>query len=318
MELKKEYGTLIKLVILFLVITLITLAIKYYFRPFITMVILSILSRPLYELLNKFSVPNKISAATSILVINIIIFLTIFYLGNSIYSTIAKLYNENISRIEGVINYFGQILKGDNEIGKKIITIFDKDFIKASAVNTGEVILSYFIGNISTFFILLDSKKIGNLLCSILPRTIINKFKDQKNSIKEMLLIQVTLVIISTISVIVGFTILRIPKPLFMGIICGILDILPYVGTIIVFIPIIIYNIIVKDYLIAFGLVFLYLLIQVVREILEAKFLSDKLELHPLLVLLSVYIGVKLFGLLGIIVGPIYGMLAKEVIYNKE
>ena len=87
---------------------------------------------------------------------------------------------------------------------------------------------------------------------------------------------------------------------------------------IIVFIPIIIYNIIVKDYFVAIGLVFIYILVQVVRELLEAKFLSDKLEIHPLLIILSVYIGMKIFGFIGMIVGPMYGILAKEMIYNKE
>jgi predicted PurR-regulated permease PerM len=144
------------------------------------------------------------------------------------------------------------------------------------------------------------------------------KFVNQKSNLKEMFMIQVSLVIISTVLIMIGFVILRVPKPVFLGIICGILDVLPYVGTIIVFIPIIIYNIIVKDYLIAFGIILLYLLVQVTREVLEAKFLSNKLELHPLLVLLSVYIGVKLFGILGIIVGPMYGILAKEIIYSKE
>jgi len=55
----------------------------------------------------------------------------------------------------------------------------------------------------------------------------------------------------------------------------------------------------------------------VVREFLEAKYLSDKLELHPLLILISVYIGVKLFGVLGIVVGPMYGIIAKEIIYSQ-
>ena len=63
-------------------------------------------------------------------------------------------------------------------------------------------------------------------------------------------------------------------------------------------------------------LIFLFILVQVVREILEAKFLSDKLDLHPLLILLSIYIGVKIFGMLGIIIGPMYGILAKGIVYS--
>lgn len=133
-----------------------------------------------------------------------------------------------------------------------------------------------------------------------------------------MIGIQVILVLISTLEIIIGFIVFRVPKAVLLGVICGILDILPYVGTIIVFVPIIIYNIIVEDYIVAFGLICLYILVQVIREVLEAKFLSDKLELHPLLVLLSIYIGIKLFGVLGIVVGPMYGILAKDIIYGED
>ena len=96
----------------------------------------------------------------------------------------------------------------------------------------------------------------------------------------------------------------------------GILDILPYVGTIIVFIPIIIYNIVVKKYLIVIGMISLYILSQLIREILELKFLSSKLEIHPLAIMLSIYIGAEIFGVIGILVGPIYCLVAKDILYG--
>ena len=80
---------------------------------------------------------------------------------------------------------------------------------------------------------------------------------------------------------------------------------------------IIIYNIIMKNYLVAFGLICLYILVQIVREILEAKFLGNKLDIHPLVIFISIYVGVKIFGILGILVGPMYSIIAKEVIYSE-
>ena len=102
-----------------------------------------------------------------------------------------------------------------------------------------------------------------------------------------------------------------------LGLVCGLLDVLPYVGTIIVFIPIIIYNIIMKNYLVSFGLICLYILVQIVREILEAKFIGNKLDIHPLVIFISIYIGAKVFGILGILVGPMYSIIAKEIIYGE-
>jgi predicted PurR-regulated permease PerM len=73
-----------------------------------------------------------------------------------------------------------------------------------------------------------------------------------------------------------------------------------------------------KKFIIAVGLICLYILVQIIREILEAKFLGDKLDIHPLVILLSIYIGVKIFGILGILVGPMYSILAKEIIYSTD
>ena len=317
MEKRKEYNRLINLIIMFVIISVITLIIKYYFKPFISMVVIFIITKPLYDFMNKFNIPKKISAAISIFTVNIILILLILYLGGTTVSFVNKFYNENIAKIEEIIKSFGVILDNGMDISKKIISFLNKDFIRVGAVSTTEGIISYFLGNICTFFLMIDKEKFLELLHKLLPKNMIKRVKYQKRNLQQMLIIQIILILISTFEIMIGFIIFRVKKPVFLGILCGILDVLPYVGTIIVFIPIIIYNIIVKYYLKAIGLILLYILVQVSREILEAKFLSDKLELHPLLVLLSVYIGVKLFGVLGIVVGPMYGILAKEIIYDE-
>ena len=317
MEKRKEYNRLINLIIMFVIISVITLIIKYYFKPFISMVVIFIITKPLYDFMNKFNIPKKISAAISIFTVNIILILLILYLGGTTVSFVNKFYNENIAKIEEIIKSFGVIFDNNMDISKKIISFLNKDFIRVGAVSTTEGIISYFLGNICTFFLMIDKEKFLELLYKLLPKNMIKRVKYQKRNLQQMLIIQIILILISTFEIMIGFLIFRVKKAVFLGVLCGILDVLPYVGTIIVFIPIIIYNIIVKYYLKAIGLILLYILVQVSREILEAKFLSDKLELHPLLVLLSVYIGVKLFGVLGIIVGPMYGILAKEIIYDE-
>lgn len=320
MEFKNRYKKIIDLIVLFVLIATVTLIIKYYFKPFISMVIMFLIASPLYKGMLKLNIPKKIAAALSILILNITIIIIIIYLGNSIYDLISKIYQSNIKVIEELIEWVSSILRGgmgETSIGEGALGLLNKDFIRRGALTTGESIAAYFIGNISAFFILIDKEKFIDLIKRLIPQDIIRKIAKQKQNFKQMLIIQISLVAVSTFEIIIGFIILKVPKPILLGTICGLLDILPYVGTIIVFIPIIIYNIIVKDYLIAFGLICLYILVQVVREVLEAKFLSDKLELHPLMALLSIYIGVKIFGIFGIVVGPMYGMLAKEIIYSR-
>ncbi|WP_368044077.1 AI-2E family transporter [uncultured Clostridium sp.] len=176
--------------------------------------------------------------------------------------------------------------------------------------------ISYVIANITVYFILVDKRIFIKFLNFILPYDVIETIIIKKNNLGEVIKIEIKLVIICMIITIVGFKILNVPSAIFLGVICGILDILPYVGTIIVFIPIIIYNIIMKKYLLVVGLIALYLLLQIIREVLELKFLSSKLDIHPLVVMLSMYIGAEIFGIIGILIGPIYCLIAKDLIYE--
>ncbi|MBE6047493.1 MAG: AI-2E family transporter [Clostridium sp.] len=317
MEHVKDYNVLIKLILLFIVMAIVTFAVKYYFQPFISIVILLIVTKPLYELFLKFNIPPKISAAISILIINIIIVICILYLGSSIYNIIVNFCKNNLYKFEGIIDYFMNFFN-ISSVSQNSYSVIDKGFIKNGAISTGEWFFSYFIGNISVFFLLVDRDRILDYFMRLIPERLFIKARKQKKNIKSMVVIEVILVLISTLEITFGFTILRVGHPIFLGVVCGVLDILPYVGTIIVFIPIIIYNIIVKQYIVSFGLILLYILVQICREILEAKFLSNKLNLHPLLILLSIYIGIKIFGMIGAVVGPIYGLLAKEIIDSKR
>ncbi len=295
--------------------------IKYYFKPFLSMVMIVLICTPIYKIISKAKIPNKIAGALSIIIVNMIIILVGIYLGSEILDIFKKLYLANLEWINKFIVDISIALNinfNNLKIGKSVISIINDQNIRKSALSTGESILAYFIGNVCAFFILIDKQKILELISMLLPKEVILRFKNQKENLIQMIGIEGILALISTLEIIIGFFILKIPNFFMLGVMCGILDILPYIGTIIVFIPIIIYNIIMKNFLSAFGLACLYVLVQIIREILEAKFLGDKLEIHPLVILLSIYIGLKVFGILGILVGPMYSILAKEIIYSTD
>lgn len=296
-----------------------TFVIKYYFKPFISMILIVLISNPLYKIMIKNRIPDKIAGAFSIVLINILMILIVLYLGSEIFNIVKNLYLTNLELVNKFLQDIAKTLNLDINnirIGKNVFSIINDQNIRRGAITTGEGIMAYFIGNISAYFILVDRRKIVELISMLLPKETVIKFRRQKSNFTQMIGIEIILILLSMLETTVGFLILKIPNAFTLGIVCGLLDILPYVGTIIVFIPIIIYNIIMKNYICAFGLMCLYVIVQIVREVLEAKFLSDKLDIHPLVVLLSIYIGVKIFGILGILVGPMYSILAKEIIYS--
>ena len=305
----------------FFIFASITIFIKYYFKPFIIVLIMVIICAPLYGIMKNMKIPDKISGVLCIALINIILVLLIMYLGNEIFNLIKNIYVKNIEFIDKLIKDISGAVNLDFsslKIGKSVFSIINDESIRRGAVSTGEGILAYFMANICTYFILVDKSHMEDMIKILLPNQVVNKFLDHRKNFRHMITIEGILVLISTLEIITGFIVLGVPNSFMLGIICGILDILPYVGTIIVFIPIIIYNIVMGKYITVFGLICLYILVQVVREILEAKFLGAKLDIHPLVILISIYIGMNIFGILGMIAGPMYSIIAKEIIYSDE
>ncbi len=277
-------------------------------------------------MLKKIHINKNMAAALSLFMINICGMIIVLYLGNTIINFFRNVYYSNIDIINELISQVINVLKIDLNNMKfleSFCSFFKHTGISINAVSTGENfistvtnnIVSYFVANMCTFFVLVDKDKIIWLIKMLLPQEMVNRTLKEKSNFIKMIKIQGKLVTVSTIEIMAGFFILGVDYALVLSIMCGILDLLPYVGTIIVFVPIIIYNIIIKNYIVGFGLICLYILVVIMREILEAKFLSSGLHIHPLVILLSLYIGINLFGVLGIVYGPLYGILAKEIIF---
>lgn len=127
--------------------------------------------------------------------------------------------------------------------------------------------------------------------------------------IKAQLII---LLVIGTICAI-GFWLLRIGKPIGLGILTGVLDMLPFIGTGIVLVPTAIYSIIKGEWIKAVGCLILYIICALVREFLEPKLIGKKMGIYPIGILLAIYVGVKLYGLKGIILGPVSIVLIMEL-----
>ncbi|MBB6622968.1 AI-2E family transporter [Clostridium gasigenes] len=319
MKIYNEYEKIINLIVLFIVLVIITLSIKIYFQPFFIILIMLLFTTPSYKILVKFKINNKVAAVISIILINFLLGFTIFYFGNNLIGIFHKLYIGNIETVNIFLNNIKVLLNFDLNKGIETLSkIISTPMIAEGASITGSSFIGYFIGNVATYFILVDKDKVLELLSNVFSKKTIESIYIKKKNLKEVFLIEVLIVIVSTVIIVIGFKILGVKNSLFLGIICGMLDILPYVGTIIVFIPIIIYNIIMKRYLIVIGFVALYLLVLINKQILEAKFLSSKLDIHPLVVMLSIYIGVNIFGVIGIIAGPIYSIIAKDIIYTNK
>lgn len=114
-------------------------------------------------------------------------------------------------------------------------------------------------------------------------------------------------VILSAVTYIMAFTglwLLEVPYTALLSLLIVIVDILPILGTGSFLVPWAVIAIVQDNVGLGIGLIILFVVITVVRRILEPKVLSSNLGISPLAVLISLYIGFKLIGFVGLFLGP--------------
>jgi len=164
---------------------------------------------------------------------------------------------------------------------------------------------------LSAFFISKDKAKIYDFIRAHIPKRIYRS--NRMKILKEDLLFalfgyfkaQLILMTITFTESAIGLTLIGVNYSILIAIIISFLDALPVLGSGSVYIPWIILKLMDKNYDTAVFLLILYLTITLVRQTLEPKILSTQIGLYPLITLMSIYVGIKIFGFIGIILGPI-------------
>lgn len=115
-----------------------------------------------------------------------------------------------------------------------------------------------------------------------------------------------------------AFWLMGNPYSILVGIGVGILDALPIFGTGTVLIPWTLITLMRGKFGRAAILLGLYVICYLLRELLETKMMGDKVGLSPLETLISMYVGLQLFGLLGFLLGPIGLLLIEDLVSAAE
>lgn len=127
--------------------------------------------------------------------------------------------------------------------------------------------------------------------------------------------IKAQVVIMSVISVAAGLvlSIAGIRHGALWGMLAGLLDALPFIGTGIVLVPLALTQLFQGYYGRALVCLALYGGCVFLREILEPRLIGKRLGISPIAVLAAVYAGIRLFGVWGIIKGPLGFMIIYQI-----
>lgn len=102
----------------------------------------------------------------------------------------------------------------------------------------------------------------------------------------------------------VGLLILQVDYPILLSIVIVIVDVLPVLGTGSVLVPFAVYCFVTNQQDTGIGLIIMFLIITVVRRVIEPKVYSSSMGISPLASLISMYLGFQIIGFLGLILGP--------------
>lgn len=130
-------------------------------------------------------------------------------------------------------------------------------------------------------------------------------FQHIKKAFSGFIKAQLMLVFITASIIFIGLLFLGVDHVLTIVLLAMVLDLIPFIGTGVIFIPWIIYLFITANYQMTISLTILYMIIIISRQILEPKILSSNMGMHPLVALIGLFVGFQLWGLLGILIAPV-------------
>lgn len=161
---------------------------------------------------------------------------------------------------------------------------------------------------ISSFYFAIDYDNVKEYISSIIPNSLKNRFPKLKEKTKSLALRYLKayslLTIITFFELLVGFLVLRVDYFFLLAVLIAFLDILPVFGVGTALIPWMIFEFFTYDFMMGFGLLVIWAFISIVRQFLEPKIVGETIGIHPVATVIGIYVGFKLFGLLGMFISP--------------
>lgn len=347
MDIEKRKAFIINFSYCFIIIALVFVLLKYglpFIAPFvIAFMIAYVLDKPITFLSNTCHINRTFMAIIVVILfygaIGILCVLTgirVFVFIKELFSYLPHLYTLEIEPF--LMQLFDPL---EDYISKMDVSLLPatNEFLSNVVKSLGEVISNFsmrmigMISNyasslpglfvkmlftvISTFFLVIDYRKITGFLLRQLKQKhqlLMIETKDYVvNTLLKCILSYAFIMAVTFTELSIGFTIIGIEKAIIVALTISIFDILPVLGTGGIMIPWMIIAIVQKNYSLAVGLLIVYIIVTIVRNILEPKIVGSQVGLHPIVTLMSLFVGAQLFGIVGLFGLPITLSLLKDL-----
>lgn len=343
---EKKRAFIIKFVYALIMIGIAFVVLKFsftYLMPFIIGFVIAFVLKPIIEFLTKKFGERKYMSLLVIVIFYIILGTLLVWLFFSSIASVQNLlkllpgfYSQSIEpAVEDITIWVASLFKNvDEGIADFALQFLDTSFdaLKSFINSASSVTLSFltrFVGSvpsllisilisiISSFFFTLDYRIIVNSLMNNIPEKQRVLILDIRSGFVKILgkylRAYATLMSLTFVELSIAFMILGLGNPFGLAFLIACVDILPVLGTGSVMIPWGVWQVAVGNRSLGLALLVVYIIITVIRNVLEPKVVGDQIGLHPLVTLICIYVGLKLFGFMGLLGLPIFVTMIKSL-----
>lgn len=191
-------------------------------------------------------------------------------------------------------------------------------FLGDAAIFVPDAILTFAVVIIATYYFAIDRVKVNCFFLSLFPkgmRSLVKYARDiLAKTVGKYLRAYGILFVITFVCLLFAFSLMNLKYAFILALVIALIDLLPVLGTGTVLLPWAIIDIAAGDYGTGIALLVTYAAITVLRQIIEPKIVGKFIGIHPLAALASMYIGLKLMGILGIFIFAIGAILISKIL----
>ena len=288
-----------------------------------------LLRRSMFKMVFQWKMKRWLAALLLLVATLVVIVLPFVFVIDVLLSKLAPML-ENTRLVTDVVHkitdYFQShysidlLSKANTERIPGLVTQFGSRAIGSTLAAVSNLVVMYFL----LWFMLVNGGNMERWLRHSLPLKSMNimlLLKEIRSMVISNAIGIPVLGAIQGMMAVLGYYIFNVSEPLLWGIITGMASVIPFVGTLVVWVPIVMYKFATGDssnaaWLLGWGLIVIGSSDNVIRLMLQ-KYISN---VHPLVTVFGVIIGLNLFGFFGLIFGPLLlsMFLLLVRIYNDE
>lgn len=319
-----------------------------YVVPFLIALVIAALVEPVVRLMGRMRIGRSVASLVAVLLVVAILVGIVGLISMKVFVEVKDFTLQMPNHVAAVSSYLNGLLEQLDakyafitpEFIEAVNTSFDELMVSMrklvmdningiskgvwhTATGVPQVIVFIIVMLMAAFFMARDRQKLGAMIHAQLPEDWIQRAVDIKNDLFSALFgyirAMLILMLVTFCELLVGFSIIGVDYALLFALFIAVLDAFPVLGTGTFVVPWAAYNLLTGNIRLGIGLLAVFGVVWLVRQLLEPRVVGYQIGLHPLMTLLAMYVGMRFLGVIGMILGPIVLLILRNImrVYTK-